>query len=860
MWEASRVSRDFLEWTLPDSDWRARCDRCTVIVVIPETNLFRRAWSIVLAVLLIYTGTVFPFWLCFMEFKIPEPVTPSKAWEALEWAVDMLFWGDLVVNFFFSYRDKGNNEITSFRKIVWNYMTGFFMLNLIACLPENAVTFCVGQFSGSGEEAPGINQATRMARLQRISRLTRLGRLTRLAKMAQFISSSPVMRWLRGLRGMRITNFIVGLLWVVHLIACGWYLCASLHTDPEETWVARRAVDTNGMVSLLEKGSIEQWCHAVYFVLTVFTTVGFGDMSATTTGEIVYVCFTMILGAVINSIIVSEVINIVTSVDREQMYRTKQKELIAAFSTHTELDLDTRIDLEKWIDNQSIYMDYDEEGVKRLLTNGSLPRKLATNLPSKLFTGKLLRNNFVRICKQQVRQLPPRFPVLMALKVYQRHFNAGEYVYHYSDQPYHVFLVMKGTFADVGMPGRYGGVNVVHSITGGCEESMPSYFNFPTWYSTLTDIAAKVGLSTNRIEKNGRNCKRQDTDDMFLGPRPSLHHALESYPIMTSSNGVTQCPYLLHSAESFFGDVELLENKPRRSSVRCEKFDSALLVLHKSDLVMLIDEFPHFGRAWKASARRHERRQTSALESCTLDDHSRSCGDLAATQIARMYRLWKCEGGLSRCAKRSVVLDDIGSESSAECNEVEGNRGTPKPNAQYTPLSGFVSSLALQAYSQSSAPFGVNSNGEVFTAETEAHDRKCNAERLVHMQEPALHERQSGAEMAMIHKSIAAMGNQIREEMHSSVAELRSSVDDLRRWLAPASVYHRRSGGFTSDRQRKSQEGRDSQRRRGKARTSIHPAQAASVTTSPRRISPEISADVASARKELSKVSVSIRL
>ncbi|CAK9038711.1 unnamed protein product [Durusdinium trenchii] len=44
-----------------------------------------------------------------------------------------------------------------------------------------------------------------------------------------------------------------------------------------------------------------QWLHSFYFVLTVFTTVGFGDMSAFTEAEIGYVCFTMLLGAIVNS-------------------------------------------------------------------------------------------------------------------------------------------------------------------------------------------------------------------------------------------------------------------------------------------------------------------------------------------------------------------------------------------------------------------------------------------------------------------------------------------------------------------------------------------------------------------------------
>ena len=44
-----------------------------------------------------------------------------------------------------------------------------------------------------------------------------------------------------------------------------------------------------------------------YFVYTVFTTVGFGDITPSSNGEMVFVILLMMIGAVVNSLIVSEV-------------------------------------------------------------------------------------------------------------------------------------------------------------------------------------------------------------------------------------------------------------------------------------------------------------------------------------------------------------------------------------------------------------------------------------------------------------------------------------------------------------------------------------------------------------------------
>ena len=40
-------------------------------------------------------------------------------------------------------------------------------------------------------------------------------------------------KWLQTLRGVRIINVLVGLFFSVHLLACGFYMCAALHAEVE---------------------------------------------------------------------------------------------------------------------------------------------------------------------------------------------------------------------------------------------------------------------------------------------------------------------------------------------------------------------------------------------------------------------------------------------------------------------------------------------------------------------------------------------------------------------------------------------------------------------------------------------------
>lgn len=58
------------------------------------------------------------------------------------------------------------------------------------------------------------------------------------------------------------------LLWVVHVLASGWYICASLHDEPLDTWVMRRMVGGDDPTPLADQNSFDRWLHSMYFVLT----------------------------------------------------------------------------------------------------------------------------------------------------------------------------------------------------------------------------------------------------------------------------------------------------------------------------------------------------------------------------------------------------------------------------------------------------------------------------------------------------------------------------------------------------------------------------------------------------------------
>jgi len=431
---------------------------------IKERNSIRVGWTVLITILLVYVGTYFLFRLCFIEFRLTTPLDllpvdangnttdpigdfermPSKFWDAFEDFTNFIFWIDLASNFFFSYRDGTNREVLDIRKTASNYLWGSFCINLIACIPPDAIKLLFSSFIGGAPE--NLNQGLRVARLQRVSRLARLVRVTRLAKLGS--QSKKMVKWFEKHKGARIINLGFGLLWLVHILACGWYLCAALHSDPRETWVARRVVDNAGD-TLITRYASEQWFHAMYFVFTVFTTVGFGDMSAVTQGEMVYVCGLMIIGVVYHSIIMSQVINTVTSNDHTNEFVMQQRDLIDAFSDQTELKAASREEMTKWIyacAKNWMGQEYSKSDMKKLIMGKNMPRQLLGSVPQNLFQGKLVQNSLLTIC-QGICNTPPRLPLLLALALVRTDFQRKEVVYEENDYPFNLFLVYSGVFA-----------------------------------------------------------------------------------------------------------------------------------------------------------------------------------------------------------------------------------------------------------------------------------------------------------------------------------------------------------------------------------------------------------------------------
>ena len=100
---------------------------------MPDSS-FKTFWNIIIIVLLLYTALFVPFKIAFIE-------TNSITMVVIEYVVDIIFALDIFVNFISATENTVDNTIIyKHKEIAKNYITSWFILDLIACFPFQLFT------------------------------------------------------------------------------------------------------------------------------------------------------------------------------------------------------------------------------------------------------------------------------------------------------------------------------------------------------------------------------------------------------------------------------------------------------------------------------------------------------------------------------------------------------------------------------------------------------------------------------------------------------------------------------------------------------------------------------------------------
>ncbi|XRB22482.1 potassium voltage-gated channel [Pseudoscourfieldia marina] len=351
----------------------------------PDT-LFRRVWDITQAFVLLYLAIVVPL-------RVGYDVAPKGFAFAVEFFVDLYFYIDILLNFITAIENADTGEVISdTRTIRAQYMRSWFAIDVLACLPiDLAINIKQGTFVCSWSSCDGkkVDSSASLVRIIRILRLTRLFKLLRLTRMRRLFE-----RYQNDLFQLlpiiSIFRHVFILMFLGHFFGCFFYYFSSpdYWTESETelinsgvkyewikgmfggtdmvnehateatcsfpySWNADETRELGGECRTLY-GLMDRYVASIYWAFTTMTTVGYGDISASTQGERVFAIIGMIAGGIVFSEIISNMSHVIAQLDSTRAKYKAHIEQVQAFIRDHNLPSATRLALLAFFRRQEV--------------------------------------------------------------------------------------------------------------------------------------------------------------------------------------------------------------------------------------------------------------------------------------------------------------------------------------------------------------------------------------------------------------------------------------------------------------------------------------------------------------------------
>ena len=250
-------------------------------------------------------------------------------------AIDVWFIFEMVLSFFTGMYVQGVYN-DSFRNVARAYLRGTFLFDCLTAVPVSIIDYALRQqYCVMGMTADGLqelvlaNEPPDLSWL-RIFKPLRLVKLTRLLKTLPMVLVliDAVEKLLRiPVFLSRLFRLLVAIIFTVHTVSClFWLVKESSARDmvEVESWLLANGLPVDA--PLLDKYMV-----AAYFITTVFTTVGFGDIAAENTQERVFSIAAMYVGVVVFGTLLSEVQNAIGDMFEYQRQRVRMVQQLKDF-------------------------------------------------------------------------------------------------------------------------------------------------------------------------------------------------------------------------------------------------------------------------------------------------------------------------------------------------------------------------------------------------------------------------------------------------------------------------------------------------------------------------------------------------
>ncbi|KAI6654629.1 hypothetical protein LOD99_1024 [Oopsacas minuta] len=369
----------------------------------------------------------------------------------VNYMLDVGFFVDMVLKLHTAYFDKQQHMVTHPAHCAANYLKGNLVFDILANFPTEFFLPIISIFGATS--------------YMKILALLRMNRLIRIYKIPLAFGHFTKKITRTGYIFLQL-EFIIILFLLMHLTGTIWFLLAQSQeyylTDmvtrfTQQSWAAEQRLFHNSSVT-------RQYIISLYWAATATSTVGYGDIYASTVAERLYTSFVIIIGILYYGFVMANVAANIANADA-QMASFKEKMVNVVFFLKDQ-NIDTA--LQKRIMNFFKFIWGETKGINASELFKEMPLGLQGDIALSLY--KSLIDKVPLFNNTEIG-----FSKLLSLSIRPEYFPKGEYVVKKGDLGSSMYFIYRGVvdvvsedgstvFASMGEGKFFGEISVLSQL------------------------------------------------------------------------------------------------------------------------------------------------------------------------------------------------------------------------------------------------------------------------------------------------------------------------------------------------------------------------------------------------------------